>query len=176
MRIDGHLVGDTITKAGSVDVDITVSAPTWAAVDHLVVYSNSAVVADQPIPAPGTRYTTRITINLTSDAWIVAEVTGSQNMFPVLTPTEFPPLDATAVIGALSVGLDLSTLPIASKLKPIRTHISTPYAITNPIWIDTDGNGWTPPKPPLPHRRTSTAHGSRPDVRAQFDALPEVSQ
>jgi hypothetical protein len=95
-------------------------------------------------------------------------------MFPVLSPTEFPPLDATVIISALSAGLDLSTLPIASNLKPARTHISTPYAITNPIWIDIDGNGWTPPETPLP-RKTLAAPAKLPDVRAQFDALPEVS-
>jgi hypothetical protein len=103
-------------------------------------------------------------------------VTGTDNMFPVLTPTEFPPLDATIIIGALASGingLDLSTLPIANPIKPVRVHPSTPYAITNPIWIDIDGNGWTAPKPPLP--MTRKAPPTRPDVRSQFDALPEVS-
>ena len=96
-------------------------------------------------------------------------------MFPVLSPTEFPPLDATVIIQALSVGLDLSTLPLAAKLKPERVHVSAAYAITNPIWIDADSNGtWTPPKPPLP-QKTRRAGGTLPDVRTQFDALPEVS-
>jgi hypothetical protein len=91
-------------------------------------------------------------------------------MFPVLSPTEFPPLDATILIGALSVGLDLSSLPLTAALKPIRTHFSRPYAITNPIWIDVDGNGWKPPKPALP--RQLPAGAPPPDVRAQFEALP----
>ncbi|MBA2543592.1 MAG: hypothetical protein H0V17_28380 [Deltaproteobacteria bacterium] len=108
------------------------------------------------------------------DAWVVAEVTGTSNMFPVVSPTEFPPLDATVIIQALSVGLDLSTLPIASSLKPERVHQSTPYAITNPIRIDIDGNGWTPPKSPLPMKRTAKP-AALPDVRSQFDTLPEVS-
>jgi hypothetical protein len=103
----------------------------------------------------------------------------------VLTPTEFPPLDATVIIKALAVGLDLSTLPLTSNLKPARVHIAQPYAITNPIWIDVDGNGWTPPRPPLPAspkaRSTytglppDTAPEPAPDVRARFDALPELS-
>ena len=107
-------------------------------------------------------------------SWVVAEVTGTANMFPALTPTEFPPLDATVIIKALSVGLDLSTLPLTSKLRPSHTHIQTPYAITNPIWIDVDGDGWTPPKPPL--SRKPAAAAPPPDVRARFDALPEVSR
>ena len=55
----------------------------------------------------------------------------------------------------------------------LQIHITTPYAITNPIWIDVDGNGWTPPRPPLPPPGGSARPS--PDVRAQFDALPEVS-
>ncbi len=173
MTIDGHMIGDTFVKAGTANVQLHIRSPSWAPVDHLTVYSNSAVVYDQPIPAPGTDYAITVPVTLTQDAWVVAEVTGSQNMFPVLTPTEFPPLDATIIIGALSVGLDLSSLPLTAKLKPLRTHFSTPYAITNPIWLDTDGNGWTPPKQPLPRKVTSTR--PRPDIRAQFDALPEIS-
>jgi hypothetical protein len=174
MMIDGHRIGDTIENHdATVNVVIEVKAPTWAAVDHIVVYMNSAVVLDQPIAAPGTDFKMTVPVHPTRDSWVVAEVTGSSNMFPVLTPTEFPPLDATIIISALSTGLDLSSLPLAAKLKPQRLHFSTPYAITNPIWIDADGGGWTPPKPPLPAK--ITAPPARPDVRAQFEALPEVS-
>jgi hypothetical protein len=73
------------------------------------------------------------------------------------------------VITALGAGLDLSALPTASNLKPETTHTQKPFAITNPIWIDLDGLGWTPPLPPLPKR--TAAPGPRPDVRAQFEKL-----
>ncbi|NVB80870.1 MAG: CehA/McbA family metallohydrolase [Kofleriaceae bacterium] len=175
MTVNGQGIGSTVVASGAVPVQIRVRAPSWAKVDHLIVYSNSAVVADMPI-ATGTDFTTTVMLTPTSDAWVVAEVTGTQNMFPVVSAVEFPPLDATIIISALSQGLDLSSLPIAGTLKPVRQHTATPYAITNPIWIDRDGNGWTPPKPPLATRTQVPDPGSRPDVRAQFDALPEVSQ
>ena len=176
MAIGDGRIGDTIVaRGGSVDVAIHVRAPSWAPVDHLVVYANSRIVASQAIPASqGTDYQTTVHLSLPVDSWVVAEVTGTANMFPALTPTEFPPLDATVIIKALSVGLDLSTLPLTSKLRPSHTHIQTPYAITNPIWIDVDGDGWTPPKPPL--SRKPAAAAPPPDVRARFDALPEVSR
>ena len=105
---------------------------------------------------------------------LIAEATGTDNMFPVSSPVEFPPLDATVIITAVSAGLDLSALPIASNLKPITQHVATPYAITNPIWIDADGNGtWTPPEAPL--ARKPGPPRPRPDVRTQFAELPEVS-
>jgi len=127
-----------------------------------------------PIPAgQGTDFEVSVDVSPAADAWVVAEVTGSSNMFPVVSPTEFPPLDATVIIQALSVGIDLSSLPLTAKLKPLRIHPSTPYAITNPIWIDVGGNGWTPPKAPLPRIKAPT--GPLPDVRSQFDALAEVT-
>jgi hypothetical protein len=168
-------IGDTISDTrASVPVDITVKAPSWGAPDTLVVYMNSAIVQTIPL-TNGTSFTTTVMVNPSVDSWVVAEVTGTQNMFPVVTPIEFPPLDATIIIGALSAGLDLKALPIASALKPKRLHTVTPYAITNPIWIDHDGNGtWTPPKMPLP--RSATLPTAPPDIREQFDALPEISR
>ncbi len=176
--VDIHIgpggIGDTITdNRAQIPVEITVKAPSWAKVDKLVVYMNSAIVQTIPITT-GTAFTTTVMVSPTVDSWVVAEVTGTQNMFPVISPVEFPPLDATIIINALSAGFDLSALPIASALKPNRIHTATPYAITNPIWIDRDGSGWTPPKGPLP-RSAPHQPGERPDVREQFDSLPEIS-
>ncbi|HEY0988790.1 MAG TPA: hypothetical protein VGD80_17105, partial [Kofleriaceae bacterium] len=176
MTIGEHRIGDTVIAPGGIaDVRIRVRAPSWAAVDRLRVYLNSELIEDRPIPAAqGTDFQERVFLELRVDSWIVAEATGSGSMFPVVSPVEFPPLDATVIIKALSVGLDLSALPLTSKLKPSSLHVATPYAITNPIWVDVDGNGWTPPRPPLPRTPASAARRS-PDVRAQFAALPEIS-
>jgi len=172
MHVGTAMIGDTVQMSGPLSVKITVDSPSWAKANQLVVYSNSQIVTTMPIT--GTHLDATVPLTCTQDCWVVAEVTGTDNMFPVLTPTEFPPLDATIIIGALSIGLDLSSLPLTAKIKPVRVHMSTPYAITNPIWIDIDGGGWTPPKSPLPMTRKSPP--ARPDVRQQFDALPEVSQ
>ena len=94
-------------------------------------------------------------------------------MFPVLTPTEFPPLDATIIIGALSVGLDLSALPLTAKLKPVRTHFSTAVrdhqsdlARHRRQRLDAAADR---------RSRASATTRPRPDVRAQFDALRRSS-
>jgi len=176
LTIGDARIGDTITAlGGSVDVDVHVRSPSWGAVDRLVVYANSQIVAEQAIPASqGTDYQTTVHLQLAIDSWVVAEATGTGNLFPVVSPVELPPLDATVLIKALSHGLDLSALPLTSSLKPSSVHIVTPYAITNPIWIDVDGNGWTAPKPSLPRRVAPPA--PPPDVRARFAALPEISR
>ncbi|HTL36164.1 MAG TPA: CehA/McbA family metallohydrolase [Kofleriaceae bacterium] len=183
MTVNGQGIGSTVTAAGPVAVEIHVRSPSWAPVDHLKVYTNGGTVAyDMPITT-GTDFTTTVNITPTTDAWVVAEVTGTANMFPALSPVEFPPFDATIIIGALTAGFGpaLANLPLANNLKPQRQHTTHAYAITNPIWIDRDGNGWTPPKAPLPNRfaprlGTDTTFTTKPDVRALFDALPEVSQ
>jgi hypothetical protein len=174
LTVGGHGVGDTVAvPGGATDAAIHVRSPSWAPVDHLILYANSQVVADLAIPADhATDYQTTVHLALAVDSWVVAEVTGAANLFPVVSAIEFPPLDATVIIKALAVGLDLSSLPLTSSLAPSHTHITTPYAITNPIWIDVDGGGWTAPRPPLPDRGTA---GPPPDVRAVFDGLPEVS-
>ncbi len=162
-------IGDTVT-GGSVELRIRVRAASWAKVNRLVVYSNSLPIAERTIPdAQGTDYETIVTVAPQQDAWVVAEVYGKDSMFPVLTATEFPPIDVGVVISALGAGLDLSALPAQSNLKPANTHTQKPFAITNPIWIDVAGDGWTPPRPPLPQR--TFAPRARPDVRTQFEQL-----
>ena len=174
MTAGGKMVGDTVVGA-SVEVRVRVHTAQWAKVDTLVIYSNSVVLKTIPIPPDqGADFETVITVAPMRDAWVVAEATGKSNMFPVVSPTELPPLDATVIINALSVGLDLSTLPIASNLKPERLHQTSPYAITNPIWIDIDGNGWTPPKTPFVSK-VKPVSDARPDVRKQFDAVEEIA-
>lgn len=173
LTVGEGMIGDTVTGPQS-QARVRVRTASWAKVDRLIVYVNSAVVLDLPIPADrGSDYEVIVPLSLAGDSWVVAEVTGTQNLFPVLTPIELPPLDATVLISAMAAGLDLKALPIVSPLRPSRVHRNTPYAITNPIWIDVDGNGWTPPRPPLPRR--VGAPRPRPDVRTQFEALPELS-
>jgi hypothetical protein len=180
MTVGDGQIGDTIKAGPRVTVNVRVRSPSWAPVDNVILYSNSAIVGQQTIPAAlGTDYQAQFTIDLPKDSWVVAEATGSKNMFPIVAPVEVPGLDASILIKALSSGLDLGALPLTAKLKPADTHSVYPYAITNPIWIDVDGGGWKSPKPPL----RSVASGGRPaataapSVRDQFHNIgqPEKS-
>jgi hypothetical protein len=76
------------------------------------------------------------------------------------------------VLKARSAGLDLSGLNPTGVLKPDRTVMVTPFAITNPIWVDVDGNGFTPRLPRLQRERAPAAAAPPPDVRDAFRALP----
>ncbi|HEY4177749.1 MAG TPA: CehA/McbA family metallohydrolase [Kofleriaceae bacterium] len=176
IHVGSAMIGDTVkATGGGVDVVVHISSPSWAKVNKLIIYSSGGGKIEQAIPADSaTEYTTTVHVATAKDSWVTAEVTGDANMFPVSTPVEFPPLDATVIISALSAGLDLSSLPIASNLKPNTQHASTPYAMTNPIWVDANGDGtWTPPGQPLP--KAASPLMPAPDVRDQFAHLPEIT-
>ena len=51
MTIGSGMIGDTIVATGGgTDVRVRVRTASWAKVEHLVIYANSAIVADQVIP------------------------------------------------------------------------------------------------------------------------------
>jgi hypothetical protein len=177
----GARIGDTARLAGALDVVVHVKAPSWAPVDRVVLWSNSVALGEQQVPAgSGTDHRATFRVSCPRDCWLVAEVTGSASMFPVVPATEFEPLDVGVLFQALAVGIDLSGLPLASKLRPDATEVVKPFAMTSPIWIDVDGGGFTPPKPPLPKKtwgergatgRANEAGGAElPDVRERFRA------
>ena len=167
-------IGDEVRAGPSVDVRIRIRAPSWAAPDHVTLWANSAPVpgVDALVipPAEATDFDRTFTVTLAADAWLVAEVWGSQNMFPVVTAKEFEPLDASVVIKALGAGIDLSGLS-PGNLKPDRTVVTTPFAITSPIWVDVDGGGWQSPATPL-SREAPAPTAATPDLRDVFRALP----
>jgi hypothetical protein len=172
MTIDDAIIGDEVRAGPAIDVNVRVRAPSWAKAERLVLWSNSAVVAEVDIPADrSTDFAETFPLTLARDAWVVAEVFGSDNMFPVVTAKEFEPLDASVVIKALGAGLDLSGLTPTGSLKPDKTEIVRPYAITSPIWVDIDGGGWLAPRPALSRERAPQT-AAVPDLRDVFAALP----
>lgn len=173
LTVDGSSIGSDVRQTGGVaQVVVRARSADWCPFDHLKLYANGATVLDEPIDAASAHdYTRTFALALsTSDVWTVAEITGSANLFPVLTPQELKPLSATEVIGALGKALDLSSLDPYGNVRPPRVYTATPEAITNPVWIDHDGNGtFDPPLPPPAH----PAKGAKPDLRRVFKTIPE---
>lgn len=74
------------------------------------------------------------------DGWLIAEVSGERSMFPVVAPLEEPVFQVSDALAALvaPLGFGFNALGV---LRPAQTRVVTPYAFTNPIFIDVDGNG-----------------------------------
>jgi hypothetical protein len=156
MTVEGADIGSDVTMSGEVEIDIEVEAPSWVAVDRVELYENGVLVQDWTVDG-GTsnlRFSERVTRTPAVDAWYVVIVAGNGDMDPVCTPVEIPPIPLDeAVTGALG-GLEIFANPTFSDLlAPVRypkAYPVLPYAITNPVWVDVDGGGFTPPgRPPF---------------------------
>lgn len=144
--IGDAIVGDEVVVSGDVEIDIEIQAPTWMSVDRMELYRNGVLIEEWTALDEGVvRFVGGTVDQPTQDSWYVLIVTGSETMEPLFTPVDFAPVQLQDVVTeALSsveaVGALLSETPDHPKVYPV-----TPFAITNPIYVDVDGNGWTPP-------------------------------
>jgi hypothetical protein len=147
-------IGELLTTGSdTVKLHIKVSAAPWLALDRITVYTNANADIRSPAPTPITVSTPRAQVVRYSndgymltlpspgkDSWIVVMAEGDASMFPIVTPLEQPPLaisDAVASIaGPLGFGDDGM-----KDLRPPTVNATRPFAMTNPIWIDRDGDG-----------------------------------
>jgi hypothetical protein len=154
------------TNDGAVDVTVTVKSPLWAEFDSIQLYVNNAPQAfdDDANPATPNRYRvipnytqspTVTTVNdfplipdakhleatvtfnltgLTQDSWIVAIARGTDGVSHPLFPVEPNSLKEST---NLNLG-DLTDGNLGEDGMPA-------LAFTNPLYVDVDGGGWTPP-------------------------------
>jgi len=110
--------GDTIfIKESKLDVGIKVQSAPWVAVDEVRVIINGERKIILPVKAPRERilkFHDRISLNLEYDSYIAIEVLGNETLFPVVQRRLYDD------------GYERGPLP---------------YALTNPIFVDVDGNG-----------------------------------
>jgi hypothetical protein len=148
MWINGEMVGsEVVDEDGVIDITIEVQAPTWMDVDRVELYQNGTLVevliADNPDEV--IRLSTTLERSIDQDSWYVAIATGDDSMSPVFTPVEIPyiPLDEIVIEALGGVG-SVATFLSPSIPMPL-TYPIHPYALTNPIWVDVDGDGFDAP-------------------------------
>ncbi|MDX9720528.1 MAG: CehA/McbA family metallohydrolase [Myxococcota bacterium] len=137
-------IGDTVNAAnGEVRIQVRVQAPTWTAPDTAVLYANGLEIARYPVnmPEDGSAFVLEHSASFSRDTFVVAELTGRQSLFPILPPLEVPPLLITDAIGAIGSSFGFGAGPYDA-LAPLRVLHVTPWAMTNPVWVDVDGNGF----------------------------------
>ena len=141
LEVEGEPIGSQIEVAAgsSVTVTVSVSTSSWIVPDRWRLIANGELAREGEITLQDGAFTTTFELNLERDTWLVAEIEGSESMFPLLAPSEIPPFDFQSAIGTLAEPFGL--LPPAEGLQPALTFPSTPFAFTNPIWVVTDGDG-----------------------------------
>ncbi len=147
---------DVTASGGGVSLHIEVQAPRWMRVDRVELYENGRLIREWTgeggdiDTSAVLKFETDVTVEPQDengeahDAWYVVSVLGNQDLAPVFTPVDIPPIELNdIVIGALE-GLTLCGINIDNVLTPTprfpRQFPVLPYALTNPIWVDIDGD------------------------------------
>jgi len=125
-RIDGeHIPGDFLTaKDGKVDIWLKVESAPWISVDEVRLIINGERKIIFPVQKPKDsvlKFSEKISLPLMEDSYIAAEVLGRRSLYPVL--------QSRARYG-------------------YRENATLPYALTNPVFVDVDGNGKFDPQLP----------------------------
>ncbi len=124
-----YISGDTFTdKDGKVDVAIKVQSAPWIAVDEvrLIINGERRIIFPVNTPKEAILKFDMPSFGLTlldGDSYIAVEVLGKESLYPVLQRSSWSGLSENATL---------------------------PYALTNPVFIDVDGNGKF--DPPLPEK------------------------
>jgi hypothetical protein len=114
--------GDLVAaKKGRVDLDIVVTGAPWLDVSEVRVVVNGE--RREPLPLDGAdggsvKFRGRVRVETPRDGWIAVEVKGSRSLFPLVQQRSHNGTTAEAAL---------------------------PYAITNPIFVDADGDGRSDP-------------------------------
>ncbi len=144
--VDGAPVGsDVVSESGEVDVKIRVQVPNFVDVTTVTLYGNGepihildAVEFDDGL------FEWETSLALDRDTWFIAEATGEKNLFPIVPPIEVPPVELGDAFEVIAEPLGFGG-GVLGNLIPDRTGLVTPFAITNPVWVDVGGDGFEPP-------------------------------
>lgn len=153
LSIGDQGIGELVNaSAGEIVVTAKLHAASWVKVTQLDFVLNGAVVASEVGDNQSLAEVTK-TITVDRDGWLLVEASGTESMWPVLTPQEVPTLQISDAVGSLagSLGLDLNPY---GNLQPKLTFVSRPFGFTNPVFLDFDGDGrFVPPGAARPLRR-----------------------
>jgi len=127
-KINGRYIsGDSFTSSnGEAEIWIKVQSAPWIAVDEVRLIVNGERKIIFPVKASKEviqKFATQISLKLKKDSYIAVEVLGKKSLYPVLQQYSRSGLLEDAIL---------------------------PYALTNPVFIDVDGNGKF--DPPLPEK------------------------
>jgi hypothetical protein len=112
-RVVGAEPGGTVSSLpGGVTAHVSVWAASWVDVRRITLYVNGEIEARFPVPPGGgaLRFDERIEIPLRSSAFLLVGVEGDRPLDPVVPPKE-----------------------------GLRPEPWTPFAVTNPIWVEIPG-------------------------------------
>ncbi len=145
--VNGEPIGAELqAPGGEIELTVKVSAPRWVEVNRGVIFANGEVLTRFAVEIDPETHVFEWTerFELPQDTWIIAMVRGDRSMFPVAPPIDLPPVLLNEAFGTIAGPLGLGGGPF-DEVAPKMTGPFTPLALTNPIWVDLDGDGFDPP-------------------------------
>jgi hypothetical protein len=158
--IDDASFGDTVkTSPGATkDMLLSVETPSWFGADRVEIYMNGHIVRElEDAHGPEEIYDFRVKVPITApdrDAWIVIVALGLRDdnqMRPVVFDIPFGEIQLSQTASGA-----FADVPVVNQLLTMTPSVPdwspiVPYAITNPIYLDVDGNGrYDAPNGPAP--------------------------
>jgi hypothetical protein len=126
---------------GELRVKGTVRTAPWIRPSELVIHLGGLKARTLAIPDDARNFAFDELIPVGAlDTFVTVEVHGGNNMFPVVSTFDEPPLLISDAIGAIGGSLGFGGNPYGN-LRPAVTFAITPFALTNPVFVDVDGNG-----------------------------------
>lgn len=163
--------------SGIVTVHVVVEAAPWVDVSRVLLFvpgpagcvrgdACSRVQLFVP-PSSAVRRldtTARVQVPAGRDSWIAAEAWGDRSLWPVVIPYEIPTLLLTDAVGTVGAALGLGDE--FGALKPRQQTQMKPYALSNAIYVDGNGDGkWGAQAKPPQAPRASPALGRGDSAR-----------
>ncbi len=140
-------IGHDVDGAAGAHVVIDIQAPSWIGVDRVELYENGTLIREWSVADSEDvdRFHEELDLTPTKDSWYVASCVSRKDLSPVFTTVEIPYIQLQDVVADA-----LGSVPAVATLLPAAVPVPTaypvlPYAITNPIWVDVDGDGFEAP-------------------------------
>ena len=148
MWVDDAIIGDELVPDGeTVEIALDVQAATWIAVDRVELYENGTLIREWDVSGGGPvrRFSESVEITPMKDSWYVAVALGDGDLSPVFTPVEIPYIELQAVVTEALAGVGAVSSLMSPAIPIPKEYPIRPYAITNPIWVDLEGDGFDAP-------------------------------
>ncbi len=149
---DGQPIGSELAASGSVTLSVEVQSPSWFDVDRVELYENGSLIQEWTVATPNSgvvNLSETLSVEPEQDAWYVVVALGDDDLEPVVPGLERQYFQfQDIVVEALGSMPSLSAF-LSDAIPRPRSYPIHPYALTNPIWIDAEGDGWDPPGLPL---------------------------
>ncbi len=140
--------GDTIVDADSLSFTLTVQSPDWFAVDRVELYENGTLIQEWELSGEedgSYDLDTEVEVTPTKDSWYVVVALGRDTLDPLYSPVEIPPIQLQDVVTDALGTIEAVGSLLGPGIPIPRTFPILPYALTNPVWVDQDGDGFDPP-------------------------------